>query len=168
MIVHQSKSRADGKRAAGKGCECLPDAKRRLYNIIPRAEQKHIIAAGIDDRHGKRRLAFKASGKDIVDVALKEQGHLPGKRRCARDGNEMLPFLRSCFFRALEACNKRLSQIVYVHPAHADAFDAVSFLRKRFYAVAEGIVSNVDARTVLKPGIGFVFGINSRNSFAAV
>ena len=34
MIVHQSKSRADGKRAAGKGCECLPDAKRRLYNIM--------------------------------------------------------------------------------------------------------------------------------------
>ena len=80
----------------------------------------------------------------------------------------MLPFLRSCFFRTLEACNKRLSQIVHVHPAHADAFDAVSFLRKRFDAVAEGIVSNVDARTVLKPGIGFVFGINSRHSFAAV
>ena len=134
MIVHQSKSRADGKRAAGKGCECLPDAKRRLYNIIPRAEQKHIIAAGIDDRHGKRRLAFKASGKDIVDVALKEQGHLPGKRRCARDGNEMLTFLRSRFFRTLKAGDKRLPQIVYVHPAHADAFDAVSFLRKRFYA----------------------------------
>ena len=38
MIVHQSKSRADGKRAAGKGCECLPDAKRRLYNIIPCAK----------------------------------------------------------------------------------------------------------------------------------
>lgn len=80
----------------------------------------------------------------------------------------MLPFLRSCFFRALEACNKRLSQIVHVHPAHADAFDAAGLLRKRFDAVAEGIVSNVDARTVLKPGIGFVFGINSRHSFAAV
>ena len=69
---------------------------------------------------------------------------------------------------ALEACNKRLSQIVHVHPAHADAFDAAGLLRKRFDAVAEGIVSNVDARTVLKPGIGFVFGINSRHSFAAV
>ena len=80
----------------------------------------------------------------------------------------MLAFLRSCFFRALEARDKCLPKIVHVHPAHADAFDAVSFLRKRFYAVAEGIVSNVDARTVLKPGIGFVFGINSRHSFAAV
>ena len=80
----------------------------------------------------------------------------------------MLPFLRSRFFRTLEACNKRLSQIVHVHPAHADAFDAVGFLRKRFYAVAEGIVSNVDARTVLKPGIGFILGIDPRNSFAAV
>ena len=80
----------------------------------------------------------------------------------------MLPFLRSCFFRALEACNKRLSQIVHVHPAHADAFDAVSLLRKRFYAVAEGVVTDVEARTVLKSSIGFVFGINSRHSFAAV
>ena len=80
----------------------------------------------------------------------------------------MLPFLRSRFFRTLETCDKCLPQIVYVHPAHADAFDAVSFLRKRFYAVAEGVVTNVEARTVLKPGIGFVFGINSRHSFAAV
>ena len=80
----------------------------------------------------------------------------------------MLPFLRSRFFRTLETCDKRLPQIVYVHPAHADAFDAVGFLRKRFYAVAEGVVTNVEARTVLKPGIGFVFGINSHHSFAAV
>ena len=80
----------------------------------------------------------------------------------------MLPFLRSRFFRTLKAGDKGLPEIVHVHPAHADAFDAVSFLRKRFYAVTEGIVSNVDARTVLKSGIGFVFGINSRHSFAAV
>ena len=80
----------------------------------------------------------------------------------------MLAFLRGRLFRALEARDKCLPKIVHVHPAHADAFDAVSFLRKRFDAVAEGIVSNVDARTVLKPGIGFVFGINSRHSFAAV
>ena len=38
MIVHQSKSRADGERAAGKDRECLPDAKRSLYNIIPCAK----------------------------------------------------------------------------------------------------------------------------------
>ena len=80
----------------------------------------------------------------------------------------MLPFLRSRFFRTLETCDKRLPQIVYVHPAHADAFDAVSFLRKRFYAVAEGVVADVEARTVLKSGIGFILGIDPRNSFAAV
>lgn len=73
------------------GCEAQPLQHHSMRQV------KHIIAAGIDDRHGKGRLAFKASGKNIVDVTLKEQGHLPGKRRCARDGNEMLAFLRSCF-----------------------------------------------------------------------
>ena len=63
---------------------------------------------------------------------------------------------------------KRGAQVVHIHPAHADAFDAAGLLRKRFDAVAEGIVSNVDARTVLKPGIGFILGIDPRNSFAAV
>ena len=69
----------------------------------------------------------------------------------------MLAFLRRRFLRTLKAGDKRLPEVVHVHPAHADALDTDRLLRKRFYVVAEGIVTDIDAGTVLKSGICFVF-----------
>ncbi len=57
MIVKYADAGADMQRTAGEFRHGLPDAHRALDHIVPRAHQKHIVAAGIDDGQLQRRLA---------------------------------------------------------------------------------------------------------------
>ena len=103
--------------------------------MIPRADQKHIVAAGIDHRN-LQRFALR---QHLPHIPLEEQRQLPRERRRARKGHKMISVrrIRRVFF--FKTRDKRMTEVVHIQSANRQPPDTRRALRQ-FGVLIGGII----------------------------
>ena len=152
MVIEDADACAEGQRPAGKGGQIALDALRGFQNIAPCAHKEHVVAAGIDD-------AYLQTLQNAVDVALEEQGHLPGERRGAGQVDIAHPPHRVFFVLLFKTGDERMAEVVHIHAADCNAAHARRLLGQFFHTVAGGVIAHIQVGSGRKIAVRCVFGV---------